>query len=87
MLELTTSKTPDIILGKPSLNLVKTILDNYNKDEIAVIGDRLYTDKKLADNMGVDFICVLSGETKRIDVQNYKDNYPAIVLKNLGKIL
>ena len=86
MLELTTYKTPDVILGKPSVNLVKSILANYKSEEIAVVGDRLYTDKKLADNMNSDFICVLSGETTRMDIQNYKDNYPAIIVKNLGEI-
>lgn len=86
MLELTTGKTPNIILGKPSVNLVKSILDNYSPKQIVVVGDRLYTDKKLADNIGCDFICVLSGETTRLDVQNYKENYPSIVLKNLGKL-
>ena len=86
MLELTTKKVPDVILGKPSVNLVKSILNKYSNHEIAVVGDRLYTDKKLADNINCDFICVLSGETTRMDVQNYKEKYPAIVVKNLGEV-
>ena len=87
MIELTTSKTPDIILGKPSVYLVQSILNKYSPKEIAVVGDRLYTDKKLADNMNSDFICVLSGETTRMDVQNYEGKYPAVVVKNLGEVI
>lgn len=87
MLELTTNKTPDVILGKPSVNLVQSIMNKHSSNEIVVVGDRLYTDKKLADNMNSDFICVLSGETTRMDVQNYEGKYPAIVLKNLGEII
>ena len=86
MIELTTNKTPNIILGKPSINLVKTILNKYSNNEIAIVGDRLYTDKKLADNMKSDFICVLSGETTRVDVQNYNGCYPAVVVNNLGQV-
>lgn len=84
LLKQVTHKEPSIYLGKPSINLVKNILSNYNPEEIAVIGDRLYTDKKLADNMGSDFICVLSGETTRLDVQQYDGAYPACVKKALG---
>ena len=51
-----------------------------------VAGDRLYTDKKLADNIGCDFICMLSGDTKRLDVQNYNGTYPALLLRNLQEI-
>jgi NagD protein len=35
-----------------------------------MIGDRLYTDMKLAENAGIKSILVLSGETTRDDVQN-----------------
>lgn len=76
-------RVPDVVLGKPSLNLVKEILARYNKYEIAVVGDRLYTDKKLADNVGCDFVCVLTGETTRLDIQKYQGTYPSLVVKNL----
>ena len=86
LFKLSTQKSPNIILGKPSIKLVEKLINKYGKENIAVAGDRLYTDKKLADNIGCDFICVLSGETTRLDVQNYKDNYPKIVVKDLSKI-
>ena len=84
LVKAVTKKTPDLIFGKPNIELVKELLNIYSKDKIAVVGDRLYTDKKLADNIGCDFICVLSGETTRLDVQNYTGTYPNIVLRDLG---
>lgn len=84
LVKTVTKKSPDVIFGKPNIELVKELLSEYSKDEIAVVGDRLYTDKKLADNIGCDFICVLSGETTRLDVQNYTGTYPDIVLRDLG---
>ncbi|MBE6444388.1 MAG: HAD-IIA family hydrolase [Alphaproteobacteria bacterium] len=86
MFEQTTKKKPDIILGKPFVNIASNILKQYKTENIAVVGDRLYTDKKLADNLNCDFICVLSGETKRIDIQSYEGTYPSIVVDNLGEI-
>lgn len=86
LIEATTQKLPDVILGKPALNIVKELLNKYSNTEIAIVGDRLYTDKKLADNMKSDFICVLSGDTTRLDIQNYSGYYPAIVVKNLGQL-
>lgn len=81
-----TKKNPDVIFGKPNIELVNNLLNIYSKADIAVVGDRLYTDKKLADNIGCDFICVLSGETTRLDVQNYTGTYPSIVLRDLGDL-
>ena len=86
LFEQTTGKKPDIILGKPSINIAKNILKQYPAKDIAIVGDRLYTDKMLADNLKCDFICVLSGETTRIDVQKYIGIYPDIVVNNLGEV-
>ncbi len=56
---------------------------HYSKDEIVVIGDRLYTDKVLANNSNIDFVCVLSGETKREDIE-FIDNWPAMIVDEFG---
>ena len=87
MFEQTTKKKPDVILGKPSVNIARNILEEYSVGDIAVVGDRLYTDKKLADNLNCDFVCVLSGETTRLDVQKYIGSYPSIVVRDLGEVL
>lgn len=86
LFKLTTQKTPNIILGKPSTKLVEKLISEYGEENLAVVGDRLYTDKKLADNIGCDFISVLSGETKRLDVQKYSGEFPSIIVKNLGEL-
>ncbi|MBE6447950.1 MAG: HAD-IIA family hydrolase [Alphaproteobacteria bacterium] len=86
LFEQTTHKKPTIILGKPSVTIAGNILKQYETNDIAVVGDRLYTDKKLADNLTCDFICVLSGETTRLDVQKYTGTYPSIIVSNLGEI-
>ncbi len=54
--------------------------------KIAVVSDRIYTDKNLAENTNVKFVCVLSGETTRLDVALDNSKYPDIILKNLGDL-
>ena len=82
----TTNKKPDIIFGKPSIRLIQGLIDKYGTEHLAIAGDRIYTDKKLADNAGVDFICVLSGETTRTDIFHDETNAPQLILNNLGEL-
>ena len=80
----TTGRSPDTDLGKPNSILIDSIIQKYKPEEIAIVGDRLYTDGLLAQNVGCDFVCVLSGETKRVDLQNVT-HFPQLVLKDLGR--
>ncbi|MGD9897505.1 MAG: HAD-IIA family hydrolase [Calditrichaceae bacterium] len=87
-IELTTGKKPDLIFGKPNPELLQHLGAKYKSDEMVLVGDRLYTDKKLADNIGCDFVCVLSGETRREDVEDLRDEkFPALIVKHLGEII
>ena len=64
-IEHATGRQPDITLGKPDPNMLKGILDRHGLDpeEIAMIGDRIYTDTAMAHNAGAFGVLVLSGET------------------------
>ncbi len=57
-------------LGKPCRETLDMVLQRtgYNKDEIAFVGDRIYTDVATGVNNGALGILVLSGETKRADI-------------------
>ena len=85
-LEITNGMKPSHVFGKPSPSLLKTVLDRFAPEEIAVVGDRLYTDKAIADNAGVDFVCVLSGETTREDLAKYTGSEPAITVETFNLI-
>ena len=64
-IEHATGRQPDITLGKPDPNMLKGILDRHGlaPEEIAMIGDRIYTDTAMAHNAGAFGVLVLSGET------------------------
>ena len=86
LLETTNGMKPGRVFGKPSPTLLAPVLAQFAPEEIAVVGDRLYTDKAIADNAGVDFVCVLSGETTRGDLAAYKGTPPAIVVETFDKV-
>jgi len=86
LLKTTNGMTPSHVFGKPSPTLLAPVLAQFKPEEIAVVGDRLYTDKAIADNAGVDFVCVLSGETTSEDLKTYKGTPPAIVVETFDKV-
>lgn len=71
MIEVSTGRTPDMIIGKPYPTMGEHIMKKYQlkADEIAMIGDRLYTDIAFAKQCGFLSILVLSGETKMEDYE------------------
>ena len=85
-LEITNGMKPTHVFGKPSPTLLAPVLAQFKPEEIAVVGDRLYTDKAIADNAGVDFVCVLSGETTPEDLKRYTGTPPAIVVETFDKV-
>ena len=85
-LELTNGMKPSHVFGKPSPTLLAPVLERFRPEEVAVVGDRLYTDKAIADNAGVDFVCVLSGETSLADLEAYSGTPPAIVVETFDRV-
>lgn len=72
MFHTLTGKKP-IVIGKPNVQMVQTVLQKHNKsrDVCAMVGDRLYTDMKMAVDAGIYSILVLSGET---DMKMYEES-------------
>lgn len=64
-LEGATGRVPDVVIGKPNPTMLHCIRDRYglSSDEIAMCGDRIYTDVASAVNAGSLGVLVLSGET------------------------
>lgn len=64
-IEHATGRKPDIVLGKPDPNMLIGIMQRNSlaAEEIAMVGDRIYTDTATAHNAGAVGVLVLSGET------------------------
>jgi len=65
-----TRRQPDVIIGKPHQPMLDAVMikTHVRLDQIAMIGDRLYTDIAMG-RAGIHTILVLSGETSREDAQ------------------
>jgi ribonucleotide monophosphatase NagD (HAD superfamily) len=82
-----TGKLPDLVVGKPNRIIVDAaaVKMKLQIDQMAMIGDRLYTDIALGQTSGITTILVLSGETKFEDLQSspYRPDY---TFKNLAEV-
>ncbi len=83
-----TGREPDLVIGKPNRFIVDALAAKMNIgiDEMAMVGDRLYTDIALGKSSGITTCLVLSGETKRDDVElsEFKPDYVFDNLKAIG---
>lgn len=68
--EKATGKAP-IYIGKPQPTMIYEVMKkfSYQKEEVLVVGDRVYTDIASGVNAGVDTVCVLSGEVTLEEVK------------------
>lgn len=64
-IEHASGRCPDIVLGKPDPNMLTGVMSRYGlaPEEVAMVGDRIYTDTATAHNAGAFGVLVLSGET------------------------
>ncbi len=67
MFERSSHRTPDAIIGKPFSPMGEAILRRYGveRGQACMVGDRLYTDIRFANNNGFSSILTLTGETTR----------------------
>ena len=90
-IEHATGREPDIVIGKPNPDMLKCIQKKYGMepDEVAMCGDRIYTDVATARNAGSLGVLVLSGETT-LETAINSDPQPAITALNIeefGRLL
>lgn len=90
-IEHATGREPDITLGKPDPNMLSGITERHGlaPDEVAMVGDRIYTDIAMAHNAGAFGVLVLSGETTA-EVAAAADPQPDLTvasLKEFGELL
>lgn len=67
-----TGRQPDLVVGKPNRLIVDAaaIKLHLQVGQLAMIGDRLYTDIALGETSGITTVLVLSGETSLNDLKN-----------------
>jgi HAD superfamily hydrolase (TIGR01450 family) len=86
-LEESTGRAPDVIMGKPNPRMLHGILERHHLEtkELAMVGDRLYTDMVMARRTGCLGVLVLTGETTRVEAVN-ANPAPDLVVEDLAEL-
>jgi len=82
-----TGRKPDLVVGKPNRMIVDAVSQKYGYaiQQMAMVGDRLYTDIALGQTSGITTCLVLSGETNANDLLE-SPFQPTYTFENLGHI-
>jgi len=85
-IEKATGRCPDVVIGKPNPRMLDGIMHRYHLKpyEIAMVGDRLYTDIYMAHQTGALGVLVLTGEATEADLKD-SPFQPDIVSKDLAQ--
>ena len=83
-----TGRWADVVLGKPNGGIVEEALERtgFRLEEMAMVGDRLYTDVATGVNHGMPGILVLSGEATLADVET-SDVKPDLIFGRLSDMI
>jgi len=83
-IEHATSRKPDVVIGKPDPAMLAGIQSRYQLDpeQIAMVGDRIYTDIEMAYNAGAFGVLVLSGETT-LEMAKAWPHQPSLICRDI----
>lgn len=86
-IKASTGREPDLVVGKPNRMIVAAAAEKVGQpvERLGMIGDRLYTDIALGATSGIPTVLVLSGETRRSDLEG-SPHRPDYVFENLGEV-
>jgi NagD protein len=83
-IEKAAGRWPDVVVGKPDPRMLDGILQRcrLRPEEVAMVGDRIYTDMQMAHNANALGVLVLTGEATADDAEKASPK-PDIVVENL----
>jgi HAD superfamily hydrolase (TIGR01457 family) len=76
------------VIGKPNKEIVEALMIKVKRPmhELAIVGDRLYTDIATGTNAGITSICVLTGEATLEDLK-ISSVQPTFVVESLKSLI
>lgn len=88
LIETSTDRYPAEFFGKPSKRVLEYVMERtgYQEEEIAMIGDRLYTDIATATDTKATSILVLTGESTLEDIEK-QGIQPDIIFNSLEDLI
>lgn len=91
LLETATGRGPEVVLGKPDPSMLSGIVARHglHAGQVAMVGDRIYTDILMAHRAGALGVLVLTGEATAADAAQAEPPPPLVLpsLAELGELL
>jgi NagD protein len=87
LLETATGRKPDAIPGKPQPALIEEVMTRHGlaPQQTAMVGDRLYTDVRMARDAGVLAVLTLTGEANAAEAATLPESQrPDLIVKDLA---
>jgi NagD protein len=87
LLETATGSRPDAVPGKPNPAMMHEVMHCYGLEpsEVAMIGDRLYTDVRMARDAGALAVLTLTGEASDDEAAHLPpDERPDLIVRDLA---
>jgi len=86
-LQTATGRAPAAVFGKPDPSMIRGILQHHGLKacEVAMVGDRLYTDVAMAHAAGALGVLVLTGETTKEEAER-SSPAPDLVVNDLEEL-
>ena len=87
-IEASTGRRADVVIGKPHGEIVRAAQERLGlaPGEMAMVGDRLYTDVRTGVDHGLCAILVLSGEGTLADIETMHIE-PDLIFARLGSMI
>jgi NagD protein len=89
LFETATGRRPEAVPGKPNQMMLEAVFTRHNvaPGEVALVGDRLYTDIRMARDAGAVAVLTLTGETRTSDLDSCPAaNRPDVVIADLSEL-
>jgi NagD protein len=89
LLESATGRRPDVVCGKPAPTLIEEVMERHGlaPPEVAMVGDRLYTDVRMARDAGALAVLTLSGEARADEALALPEaGRPDLIVQDVGEL-
>ena len=87
LVETATGREPTEVFGKPNPEMIAHVMADRNLDpeDVAIVGDRLETEIRMAERLGCDSVCVLTGSADRTEIEA-SDVQPTMIAETVGDL-
>ena len=88
LIKTASGEPPARTFGKPNTEMIAGVLEDHDwkPEDVAIVGDRLETEIEMADRLGCESVCVLTGDATRVAVEESSVT-PTLITSDVSELL